>query len=128
MGNNIHIASGPNEEAITVPQLFAGDQPAVATQDVLIPLALGAIPQYTPLSWDDTGNAYKVWAAGEKVKAIAAYDIPDSASDQRAAVYIAGMFNQDAITWPGGTTEAQIADAQEAGLLRFRKLLSSDHR
>lgn len=86
------------------------------------------MPQYTPLSWDDTGNAFKLWAVGEKVAAITMYDIPDSASNQRAAVAIAGQFNVDAINWPATTTEAQVADGQSGGVLSFRKLLFSDKR
>lgn len=100
----------------------------ITTRDVLIPAALGAIAQYTPLSWDDTGNAWKAWAVGEKVAAVAMYAIPDSASNQRAAVAVAGQFNIDAINWPATTTEAQVADAQSGGVLTFRKLLFSDKR
>lgn len=126
---DIHIASSGPDETFTPPQLFAGDTPAVATRDIEIPAALNAIPKNTPLSWDDTGNAFKLWAAGEKVAAVTAYAIPDSASVQRAAVYTAGMFNQDALAWPGGTTEAQMADGQSiGGALQYRKLLYSAKR
>lgn len=125
----IHIASSGPDETFTPPQLFAGDTPAVVTRDIEIPAALSAIPKNTPLSWDDTGNAYKLWAAGEKVAAVTAYAIPDSGSVQRAAVYTGGMFNQDAVAWPGGTTEAQITDAQSGStVLQFRKLLYSAKR
>lgn len=100
----------------------------ITTRDVLIPAALNAIGQYVPLSWDDTGNAYKLWAAGEKIAAVTMYAIPDSASAQRAAVAVAGQFNVDAINWPANTTEAQVADGQSGGVLTFRKLLFSDKR
>ena len=98
------------------------------TRDVLIPAALNAIAQYVPLSWDDTANAFILWAVGAKIAAITAYAIPDSASAQRAAVYVSGQFNIDAINWPATTTEAQVADGQSGGVLTFRKLLFSDKR
>jgi hypothetical protein len=98
------------------------------TRDIAIPAALNAIGQYVPLSWDDTANAPKLWAVGEKIAFITAYAIPDSASVQRAAVYTAGQFNIDAINWPATTTEAQVADGQSGGVLTFRKLLYSDKR
>ena len=100
----------------------------VTTVDMPIPAALGALAQYTPLSWDDTANAYILWAAGAKVAAITAYAVPDSASVQRAAVYTHGVFNIDAINWPAATTEAQVHDAMSGGALQFRKLLYSDKR
>jgi hypothetical protein len=106
--------------------IFAGDTPPVATQDILIVAALGAIPQFTPLSF--ATGAYKLWAVGEEIAAVTAYAIPDSASDQRAAVYVAGMFNIDAIAWPAGTDEAEAHAGSVASQCKFRKLLYSDKR
>jgi hypothetical protein len=100
----------------------------ITTRDVAIAAALNAIPQWTPLSWDDTANAYKLWAVGEKIAAVTAYAIPDSASIQRAAVVTHGVFNVDALNWPATTTEAQVQDGQSGNSLQFRKLLSSDKR
>ena len=123
----IHIASGPNEETVSVPQLFAGDVPAVGTKDVLFTAAQGAFVQYAPLSWDATNNIYIAWVAGQTIDAVTAYAIPDQAVDQRAAVYTSGCFNYDAIVWPGATTEPLVEEATaKGGNLRFRKLLYSD--
>lgn len=100
----------------------------IVTRNVIIPAALNAIAQYVPLSWDDTANAFKLWAVGEKIAAITMYAIPDSASPQQAAVAVSGQFNIDAINWPATTTEAQVNDGQSLGVLTFRKLLFSDKR
>jgi hypothetical protein len=127
MTNTIHIATSGADEAFPGDQpIMAGDTPPMATRDVLFPLALGAIPQYTPLSF--ASGAYKVWAAGETVVAMTAYAVPDSAADQRAAVYTAGMFNIDAVNWPATTTEDQVAAATINSQVQFRKLLYSDKR
>ena len=125
----IHIASGPNEETTTPPQLFAGDTPAVATKDVLFTAAQGAFAQYVPLSWDATNNIYIAWADGATIDALTAYAIPDQAVDQRAGVYVAGCFNYDVIAWPGSTTETMVEEATaKGGNLKFRKPLYSDKR
>lgn len=138
MSNTIHIAQGPGEESTTVPQLFAGDTPAVVTRDVPFVSAQGAIPQYTPLTFDPATGRYVAWTAAAlaadalPISAITAYAIPDLAVDQRAAVYIGGCFNVDAIAWPASTTENDIEAAVNASahnsLLQFRKLLWSDKR
>lgn len=130
MANEIHIAQSFTDDvyAGSTP-IMAGDTPPLATRDVLFPLALGAIPQYTPLSYDDvTTNAYKVWAAGEAIVAMTMYAVPDSTADQRAAVATAGMFNIDAVNWPVGTTEDEVAAATVNSQVQFRKLLYSDKR
>jgi hypothetical protein len=130
MRNTIHIAQSFTDDAYAADTpIMAGDTPPLATRDVLIPLALAAIPQYTPLSYDaTTTNAYKPWAAGEDIVALSMYDIPDSAADQRAAVATAGMFNIDAVNWPAGTTEDEVAAATVNSQVQFRKLLYSDKR
>lgn len=136
MANTIHIATSGADEAFPgVQPIMAGDTPPMATRDVLFPLELGAIPQYTPLSFAAavTGPPaitarYKVWAAGETISAMTAYAVPDQGVDQRAAVYTAGMFNIDAVTWPAGTTEDQVAAATINSQVQFRKLLYSDKR
>lgn len=129
---NIHIASGPNEEATTVPQLIAADTPAMVTKDVLIDSTQGALAQYVPLKFDPVDGFYKAWAPGDAIAAITAYAIPDAAVDQRAALYFAGCFNIDAIAWPASTSEEQVLLACHAStansLLHFRKLLYSDKR
>ena len=130
--SDIHIAGGPGLETTSFPQLFAGDTPAVTTRDVLVLAAQAAIPAHTPLSWDGVSGSYIAWVAGQEISAIAAYNIPDLAGDQRAAVYTAGCFNVDAIKWPASTSEAQVEAAMNAAgansLLQFRKLLWSDRR
>lgn len=127
INNTQGIAAASDPETIGVPQLFAGDQPAVATRDVLIGSALAAIPQYTPLKC--VAGVWGVWADADLLAGVAAYAIPNSASDQRAAVYIAGCFNIDAIAWPASTTALMVENATDSGSnLVFRKLLSSDKR
>lgn len=129
-GNTINIAQSFTDDAYAADTpIMAGDTPPLATRDVLFPLALGAIPQYTPLSYDDvTTNAYKPWAAGEQIVGVTMYAIPDSAADQRAAIATAGMFNIDAINWPAGTDEDEVAAATVNSQVQFRKLLYSDKR
>lgn len=127
MGNTIHIAESAADETFSAqPSIMAGDTPPVATRDLLIVAAVAALPQYTPLSF--ATGAYKVWAAGEDIVAMTAYAVPDSASDQRAACFTAGMFNIDAVNWPEGTTEDEVAAATINSQLQFRKLLYSDKR
>lgn len=220
MGNTINIASAGDETFSATPSIFAGDNPPVATRDLLIPSSLSAIPQYTPLSFVD--GAYKPWArtgfsvltkqyagvgngamsglavganpvtetitvalktaasnggtfsvtgsrsgaladatvgvaytsdavnftiadggtdfavgdffdlevveSNEQIVALTAYAIPNSASDQRAACYTAGMFNIDAAIWPANTTEDDVAAATSNSQVQFRKLLYSDKR
>ncbi|MBT9159038.1 MAG: hypothetical protein DDT26_00287 [Dehalococcoidia bacterium] len=128
----IHIASGPNTETTSFPQLFAGESPAVATRDILVAAAQPAIPQYTPLSWDAVTGTYVPWVPGQEISAVNAYAVPDLAVDQRVAVYVAGCFNIDAIRWPASTSEAQVELAVNAAgansMLHFRKLLWSERR
>ena len=122
--NTIGIASGVEvSDRSPVPQLFAGDTPAVMTKDILLP-GTGTILQYTPL--DATGAP---WAAtASPVTPIASMTTYDSTRGTRAGVYKAGCFNIDAIRWPAGTTEAQIEAATATGNMQFRKLLWSDRR
>lgn len=126
-------AQGPGEEvALVVPQLFAGDTPPVTTIDVRFAAAQGAIAQYAPLQFDPADGLYKAWAAAAPISAVAAYPIPDQAIDQRAAVYVGGCFNVDAIAWPEGTSEEAVAiamnHASANSKMVFRKLLFSDKR
>ncbi len=124
MEYDIHYAQGANvEDTGLPPQLLAGDTPAVSTQDFLIVVATNPIGQFAPLKWD-SGNLVP-WTAGAEIAAITAFALP--VGTQRKVVYVAGMFNIDAINWPTGTTEAQVQAAQ-SGMLRFRKLLHSDKR
>lgn len=127
MTNTINIAQSFTDDTYPAgTPIMAGDTPPMATRDVLFLAALGAIPQYTPLSF--AAGAYKVWAAGEVISAMTAYAIPDLGVDQRCAVYTAGMFNIDAPNWPATTTEDQVASATINSQVQFRKLLYSDKR
>lgn len=125
-------AQGPNEEATTVPQLFAGDTPPVTTIDLKVAASQGAIAQYAPLQYDPADGLYKAWAADAPISAVAAYPIPDLAADQRAALYIGGCFNIDAILWPEGTSEEAVLKAMNHASANskmvFRKVLFSDKR
>lgn len=124
---SIHYANGEVIPGSAPPQLFAGDTPAVVTQDIAITVATTALVQFQPLMLDGTSGAYVPWAAGvgNEIAAVTAYAIPIGTS--RNAVYTAGMFNIDAIVWPATTTEAQVQISQ-TGMCRFRKLLYSDKR
>lgn len=127
MSNEIHIAQSFTDDTFANHQnIMAGDTPPFASRDVLIVAALGALAQYTPLSF--AAGAYKVWAAGEEIVAMTMYAVPDQAVDQRAAVATAGMFNIDAVNWPAGTTEDEVAAATIASQVQFRKHLYSDKR
>lgn len=126
-GNTINIAGSYSDDVYAGDiAIMAGDNPPVATRDLLMVTALGAIPQYTPLSF--ASGAYKVWAAGEVISAMTAYAVPDQGVDQRAACFTAGMFNIDAVNWPATTTEDQVAAATVNAQLQFRKPLYSDKR
>lgn len=121
-----HYAEVEKVDALAVDGLFAGDAPAPATIDILLTVATDPILQFVPLQRDGTTQAYEPWEAGNEIAAITAYGVPVGA-DQRAAVYVAGCFNLDAIRWPENTTEAQV-QAAARGMLVFRKLLWSDKR
>ena len=130
--SDIHIAQGPGEEVFSVPQLFAGDTPAVSTEDKHFAAAQGAFAQYVPLSFDPVDGLYKAWAPGGIISAVTAYAVPDLAVAQRAALYTGGCFNIDAIAWPASTNQEQVDLAVNAAgsnsKLAFRKLLYSDKR
>lgn len=124
MEYNIHYASGANAEDTGLPpQLMAGDTPAVATQDLSILVSGTPLPQFSPLKRD--GANLVLWTAGSELAGVSAFELP--VGTVRKAVYVAGMFNTDAIAWPAGTTEAQ-ADTAQTGMVRHRKLLYSDKR
>lgn len=123
------IASGPGSENLGLPlQLIISDTPPVVTQDVVLTVSGSPMPEFTPLQRDGTTQAWEPWVAadGLPVSGVTCYTIPVGAS-QRVAVYTEGMFNQDAIKWPDGTTEAQIMAAMR-GDVKYRKLLYSNKR
>ena len=123
------IASGPGSENLGLPpQLLAGDTPGLSSQDVLLTVTGTPMPAYTPLQRDATTFLFEPWVAadGQPVAAITPFQIPVGAN-QRIAVYTEGMFNQDAIAWPAGTTEVQIAAAMRSNV-KYRKLLYSNKR
>lgn len=124
MQYNIHYAESVAQDGANPPQLFAGDTPAVVTQDFEFTVADAAWPQFTPLARGEDGG-FEPWAAGAEIAAITAFEIP--VGTVRKAVYTEGMFNIDAINWPEGTTEEEV-EAAQTGNLRFRKLLYSDKR
>lgn len=114
----IHYASSEDIGKSDVPQLFAGETPAVGTVDVLLPS--GAREQFVPL-----GTDYGAWEAGQTITGVTAYKVPGGT---REAIYVSGCFNIDAIAWPAGTTEAQVQAGMALSQLKFRKLLYSDKR
>lgn len=119
-----HYAEVEKVDAPNVDGLFAGDAPAPSTIDVELTVTGTALQQFVPLQRSEAG-AFEPWAAGNEIAAITAYGVPVGTS--RAAVYVAGCFNIDAIRWPADTTEAQV-QAAARGMLVFRKLLWSDKR
>ena len=120
-----HYAEREKGTTLAVDGLFAGDAPAPATIDVELTVATTALTQFQPLQRNATTSAYEPWAAGSEIAAVTGYAVPVGTS--RAAVYVAGCFNIDAIDWPDATTEAQV-QAAASGMLVFRKLLWSDKR
>ena len=125
MSNNIHIAESGFQDFNLPDQFIAGDTPQVVTRDELVTNA-GAWPQYTPLQRNNSTQKLELWAAGNEVAAITAYDVAIG-TNVRSAYYFAGMFNIDMIKWPNGTTEAQ-AEAGLRGMVQARKLLYSNKR
>ena len=126
MRYDINYADSDWGDSPLPPQLFAGDTPAVVTNDH--PITNVAIwPQYRVLQRNASTQAWELWAAGGlPVAGVVAYDLPIGTA-KRAAIYEAGMFNIDALVWPNGTTEAQ-AQAGLRDLVKGRKLLYSDKR
>ena len=126
--HSMGIAAVETESPVQVPQLMAGDTPALATRDVPILAAAAAIPQYTPLK--SVAGVWTPWLVADDapIAGIAMYDIPNLGVDQRAAVAVAGMFNIDAIEWPADTTEVDVETYSVGSPLQFRKLLYSDQR
>lgn len=123
MQYSIHYAESAQQDGAQPPQLFAGDTPAVVTQDFEL-TAAAVWPQFTPLARGVDGG-FELWAAGAEIAAVTAFEIP--VGTVRKAVYTEGMFNIDAINWPAETTEDEV-EAAQTGNLRFRKLLYSDQR
>ncbi len=121
--NNLGLASGTVEDGVTPMPLMASDTPAPADKDIAIVVATTAIAQFAPLML--SAGAFVPWVAGSEIAAVSLYILP--IGTQRAAVRVAGMFNLDAIAWPGGTTEAQVQSAS-TGMCHFRKLLYSNKR
>ena len=64
----IHYASSEDIGKSDVPQLFAGETPAVGTVDVLLPS--GAREQFVPL-----GTNYGAWEAGQTITGVTAYKV-----------------------------------------------------
>lgn len=120
-----HYAEREKVDTLAVDGLFAGDAPAPSTIDVALTVATTALVQFQPLQRNATTAVFEPWAAGNEIAAITGYGVPIGTS--RAAVYVAGCFNIDAIAWPDATTEAQV-QAASSGMLVFRKLLWSDKR
>lgn len=126
MNYDIHYAESSTDPGAAPPQLFAGDTPAVVTQDVPLTVSGTALKQFQPLQLaDGVTGAYEPWAAGSPIAAVTCFAVPIGTT--RKAVYTAGMFNINAIAWPEGTTEAQVDAAQSLGC-KFRRLLYSDKR
>lgn len=126
MRYDINYADSDWGDSPLPPQLFAGDTPAVVTNDHSITNA-ALWPQYRVLQRNASTQAWELWAAGGlPVAGVVAYDIPIGTA-KRSAIYEAGMFNIDALVWPNGTTEAQ-AQAGLRDLVKGRKLLYSDKR
>jgi hypothetical protein len=125
--DSLGIARNESESIAAGQEFILSDTPAPVTQDFLLPAALGAVAQYTPLSRAGAGGTFAVWAAGQPLAAILPFSVDTAGGAQRRVLYVEGMFNQDMIKWPNGTTEAQI-EAAQTGNIRCRKPLYSDKR
>ena len=81
-------------------QLFAGSPAQAVTMPETIAQNATVISQFSPLTRDGTSGKFKVATIGDKVTAIAPYDIDATAGDVIFSVYKAAYFNTKAIAWP----------------------------
>lgn len=125
--NDIHMASGPNQDAYVPPVLRAGDgdfntQPAIVLADEVLAqyevvariTATGKIVAYDPAA-ASTG--------AEKAIGVTAYAVDATGADVEAAIYVSGYFNTDALVWPAGITAAQKAGAFDGTAIKHRVLV-----
>ena len=125
--NDIHMASGPNEDAYIPPQLRAGDGdfntiPVIVLAGTVLQqyeivsriTATGKVVTYDPAAVD-TG--------AESPIGITCYAVDATAADVEAAIYVSGFFNTDALVWPAGITVPQKAAAFDRTDITHRTLV-----
>jgi len=123
--NNIHIASGPNEQTYSPPQLRAGDGDFL-TRSVTIE-AGQVLPQYRVVAREASSGKFVAWDpasadAGTKVAlGVTCYAVDATAADAKAAIYVGGYFNTDALVW-GTATAAQKEAAFDGTNITHRAL------
>lgn len=124
--NDIHMASGPNQDAYVPPVLRAGDgdfntQPAIVLADSVLQqyqvvariTATGKVVPFDPAA--ATG--------AEKAIGVTAYAVDATGADVEAAIYVSGYFNTDALVWPAGITAPKKAAAFDGTPIKHRKLV-----
>lgn len=123
--NDIHMASGPNEEAYVPDQLRAGDGDFNTRSDVIEQGQV--LPQYRVVARETSSGKLVAWdAAGidgtNLAIGITCYAVDATAADVEAAVYVSGFFNTDALVW-GTATDAQKRAAFDRTDITHRKLV-----
>lgn len=124
--NDIHMASGPNEEAYVPPQLRAGDGPfntlpvTVLTGQVLEQYEVVArvTASGKVVAWDPAGADGSELALG-----VTCYAVDATAADVEAAIYVSGFFNTDALVWPAAATDLEKAAAFDRTAIKHRALV-----
>lgn len=124
--NDIHMASGPNQDAYVPPALRAGDGDfktvpvTVLTGEVLAQYeivarvtASGKVVAYDPAAV--TG--------AESPIGITCYAVDATSADVEASIYVSGFFNTDALVWPSGITVPQKAAAFDRTSITHRTLV-----
>jgi len=128
--NDIHMASGPNEEAYVPEQLRAGDGDFLTRSEVF-ETGHGVIAQYTVVARETASGKIVPWdpASADAGTAVAlgvtCYAVDTTASDVDAAIYVGGFFNTDALVWPVGATDAQKTAAFDGTNITHRTLWKS---
>ena len=126
--NDIHMASGPNQDAYVPPCLRAGDgdfntEPAIVLADEVLQqyevvarvTATGKIVAWNPAVDPVDGS--------ERAIGVTCYAVDATGADVEAAIYKSGYFNTDALVWPDGVTDAQKASAFDGTHIKHRKLV-----
>lgn len=125
--NDIHMASGPNEEAYVPEQLRAGDGDFL-TRSVTV-LTGQVLEQYEVVARATASGKFVAWDAdsadaGTTVAlGITCYAVDATAADVEAAIYVAGFFNTDALVWDAGATAAQKEAAFDGTNITHRSLV-----
>lgn len=110
MTNLTQLAGSWIEDPFVPGQIFAGE--SFITTESRTLLSGQNIVALAPLGRVTATGKLKLWAPGasdgtEKLMGFACFDVNASGGDKAIDVYEGGVFNVDAIQWPGGTTNLQ---------------------